>query len=188
MIEKYKEKISRFYLDNKRMPSYSEAMDLLGFRSKNAIFKLANRLEKEGFLSKDRKGKLVPKNIFGEIKILGSVEAGFPSPAEEELADTMTLDDYLIGNKEATYILRVSGDSMKDAGIVAGDMVIVERNSAPKDGDIVIAEVDRQWTIKYFRKKKGKVYLEAANAKYKPIYPKEELKITAIVKAVVRKY
>lgn len=188
MILEYKEKINKFYLSKKRMPSYGEAMALLGFKSKNAIFKLAQKLEKEGFLFKDDKGKLVPKNLFSRIKILGSVEAGFPSPAEEELADTITLDEYLIRNKEATFILKVKGDSMKDAGIVEGDMVIVERDSSPKEGDIVIAEVDKEWTIKYFRKKNGKVCLEPANKKYKPIFPKDELKISAIVKAVVRKY
>jgi SOS regulatory protein LexA len=188
MITKYKEKINKFYLANKRMPSYSEAMNLLGFKSKNAVFKLAQKLEKEGFLLKDGKGRMVPKNIFSEIKILGLVEAGFPSPAEEELADTITLDEYLIENKEATFILKVSGDSMKDAGIMEGDMVIVERNSSPKEGDIVIAEVDQEWTIKYYRKKGNKVYLEPANKKYKPIFPKDELKISAIVKAVARKY
>lgn len=170
------------------MPSYSEAMALLGFKSKNAVFKLVEKLEKEEFIFKDAKGKMVPRNIFGQIKVLGSVEAGFPSPAEEELADTINMDEYLIENKEATFILKVSGDSMKDAGIVEGDMVIVERNSSPKEGDIVIAEIDREWTIKYFRKKNGKVYLEPANKKYQPIFPKDELKISAIVKAVVRKY
>jgi SOS regulatory protein LexA len=188
MTSKYKEEISKFYRKNKRMPSYSEMMSLLNFRSKNAVFRLVKKLEKEGFISKDNRGKLIPKNIFGEIKVLGSVEAGFPSPAEEELADTMTMDEYLIKNKEATFILKVSGDSMKDAGIIEGDMIIVEKGVLPKDGDIVIAEVDGGWTVKYFRKKENEVYLEPANKKYKPIYPKEELKIAAIVKAVVRKY
>ncbi len=188
MTSKYKEKINKFYQKNKRMPSYSETMNLLGFKSKNAVFKLAKKLEKEGFISKDGKGKLVPKIIFGEVRVLGSVEAGFPSPAEEELADTITLDQYLIKNREATFILKVSGDSMKDAGIMNGDMVIVQRNVLPKEGDIVIAEVDNEWTIKYFRKKGNIICLEPANEKYKPIYPKEELKISAVVKAVVRKY
>lgn len=170
------------------MPSYGEVMSLLGFKSKNAVFKLIKKLEKEDFLSKDRKGKLIPKNIFGSVKVLGLIEAGFPSPAEEELADTMTLDEYLIKNKEATFILKVSGDSMKDAGIIEGDMVIVERGLLPKDGDIVVAEIDGGWTIKYFRKKGNEIYLEPANKKYKPIYPKEELKIAAVLRAVVRKY
>jgi len=77
---------------------------------------------------------------------------------------------------------------MKDAGIKEGDMVVVERGANYKDGDIVIADVDGQWTIKYFRNKGGKIFLEPANENYKPIYPKEELIISAVVKAVVRKY
>ncbi|MCK5332767.1 repressor LexA [Candidatus Parcubacteria bacterium] len=187
-MSKYKEKINQFYLTNKRMPSYSEVMNLLSFKSKNSVFKLVKKLEEEGFLAKDKKGKLIPKNMSCRFRILGSVEAGFPSPAEEELSDTITLDEYLIDNREATFILKVSGDSMKDAGIVQGDTVIVERNCTAKNGDIVIAEVDGEWTIKYFRKIRNKVFLEPANEKYQPIYPKEELKITAVVKAVVRKY
>lgn len=170
------------------MPSYGEIMDLLGFRSKNAVFKLVKKLESEGFLSRDRRGRLIPKNMFASVKVLGSVEAGFPTAAEEELADTMTLDEYLIKNKEATFILKVSGDSMKDAGIIQGDMVIVERNRLPKDGDIVVAEVDGGWTIKYFRKMKNEIFLEPANKKFKTIHPKEEMKIAAVVRAVIRKY
>ena len=143
---------------------------------------------KDNFLSKDVKGKLIPKNIFGELKVLGQVEAGFPSPAEEETADTMSMDEYLIKNKEATYMLKVSGDSMKDAGIMNGDMVLVDRSLTPVDGDIVIAEVDNQWTIKYLRKNGNNIFLEPANKKFSNIYPKEELKIAAVVKAVVRRY
>jgi len=173
---------------SKRMPSYSEMMGLFGFRSKNAVFKLVGKLTEEGFLNKDERGRLTPGRIYGAIRTLGYVEAGFPSPAEEELADTITFDEYLIGNREATFILRVRGDSMKDAGIVEGDMVVVERNITPKDMDIVIAEVDGEWTIKYFRKKGNTIYLEPANENFKPIYPKEELKISAVVRAVVRKY
>ena len=170
------------------MPNYSEIMSLLSFKSKNAVFKLINKLEKENFLSKDEKGKLIPKNLYGELRILGRVEAGFPSPAEEELSDTMSLDDFLINNKEATYMLKVSGESMKDAGILPGDMVLVDRSLTPADGNIVIAEVDNEWTIKYLRKSGKEIYLEPANKSFSNIYPKEELKIAAVVKAVIRKY
>lgn len=188
MIEKYKQKIIIFYQRQRRMPSYSEMMDLLGFKSKNAVFKLVKRLEVENFLSKDKTGRIIPRNLYGRLKVLGQIQAGFPSPAEEELADTMSLDEFLIQNKEATYMLKVSGDSMKDAGIMPGDMVLVDRSLSPNDGNIVIAEVDGGWSIKYFRKKGARVYLEPANKKYSTIYPKEELKIAAVVKAVIRKY
>ena len=190
-MESYIEKIIGFYKKRKRMPSYQEIMELVGFKSKNAVYKLVNKLIDQGVVSKDARGKLLPNRLLGEVPILGIVEAGFPSAAEEELADTMSLDEYMIEHKEATYILEVKGDSMIDEGIKEGDLVIVERvppAGGPKDGSIVIAEVDGGWTMKYFRKKNGRVYLEPANKKYKPIYPEYNLKIAAIVKGVIRKY
>ncbi|MDP3837193.1 MAG: transcriptional repressor LexA [bacterium] len=188
MIEKYKKQIVVFYRVNRRMPNYAEIMALLGYKSKNAVFKLVRKLQAENFLDKDKKGKLIPKNIYGELKVLGRVEAGFPSPAEEELADTMSLDDFLIKNKEATYMLKVSGESMIDAGIMPGDMVLVDRSLSPVDGNIVIAEVDKQWTVKYFRKKGNDIYLEPANKKFPIIRASDELRVAAVVKAVIRKY
>ena len=188
VIEKHKKLIKGFYKLNKRMPSYSEIMNMLKFKSKNSVFKLVNKLIEEDFLAKDEKGKLIPKNIFGKVRILGEIAAGFPSPAEEELVDTMSLDEYLINNKDATYMLKVSGDSMKDAGIMEGDMVLADRSLTASSGDIVIAQVDNQWTIKYLRKTGKLVFLEPANSKYSRIYPQEELKIAAVVKAVIRKY
>jgi SOS regulatory protein LexA len=188
MIEKYKKQIIQFYRENKRMPNFAEVMKLLRFKSKNAVFKLVNKLEEDNFLRKDSKGKLIPKNLYGEFRVLGQVEAGFPSPAEEELADTMSMDEYLIKNKEATYMLKVGGDSMKEAGIMDGDMVLVDRSLTAVPGDIVIAEIDKQWTIKYLRKRGQEIYLEPANKKFSNIYPSEELKIAAVVKAVIRKY
>ncbi len=178
----------RFYRKHKRMPSYSEMVRLWGFKSKYAAQYVVRKLIREGVVGKDRQGHIVPKKIYGEVKVLGVVEAGWPSPAEEELIDTMSLDEYLIENKEATYLLRVKGDSMVDAGIQQGDLVIVERTNTPKVGRIVIAEVDGEWTMKYLRQGKNGLYLEAANRAYKPIYPKEDLKVVAVVKGVIRKY
>lgn len=85
-------------------------------------------------------------------------------------------------------MLKVSGESMIDAGIMPGDMVLVDRSLTPSDGNIVIAEVDKQWTVKYFRKKGNDIYLEPANIKFPIIRASEELRIAAVVKAVIRKY
>ena len=180
--------IIQFYQRHKRMPSFGELQQLFGFKSRTAAEKVARRLVDLGLIAKDKTGKLLPTRHFRETRVLGAVEAGFPSPAEEELGDTMDLDEFLIKNKEATYILKVTGDSMNGAGILPGDMVLVERGLDPRDGDIVIAQIDHSWTMKYFHKRGRKVYLEAANSKYKPFYPKEESNIAAVVIGVIRKY
>ena len=123
-----------------------------------------------------------------QIKLLGIVEAGFPTPGEENLLDVVTLDDFLIDNREASFMLKVKGDSMDGAGIKENDLVIVERTETAKPGEIVIAEIDGAWTMKYLRSSHGVLYLEPANDSYEPIYPKEALRIAAVVKAVLRKY
>ena len=170
------------------MPTYGELMKLLGYRSKSAAYYAVQKLLKEGVLLKDKKGTLLPGKLYGELSVLGYIEAGFPTATEEELVDTMSLDEYLIKNKEATFMLKVKGDSMIDAGIMEGDMVLVERGKAPRPGQIVIANVDGEYTMKYYRKRGEIAYLEAANAKYKPIYANNELKVEAVVQAVIRRY
>ncbi len=170
------------------MPSYSELMSLLGFKSKNSAFKITKELIKTGLLQKDKTGKLIPTNLQKPARLLGYVRAGFPSPAEEETVDLMSLDEYLISNPDATFLLKVEGDSMTEAGIMPGDLVLVQKNVSPKHGDIVIACVDTEWTLKYFEKDKNKIQLRAANKKYPLIHPKEELIIGGVVIANVRKY
>jgi SOS-response transcriptional repressor LexA len=125
MIRRCAREIADYYAANKRMPSYSEMLKVFGVRSKNAAFKRVRTLIKEGFLEKDSSGRLIPRSLLKPARVLGTVAAGFPSPAEEELADTMSLDEYLISNPQATYLLKVDGDSMIDAGIRPRDLVLV---------------------------------------------------------------
>lgn len=84
-------------------------------------------------------------------------------------------------------MLKVTGDSMIEAGIMPGDYVLVDRAITAKNGDVVIAQVDGQWTMKYLNKKGKEITLIPANSKYTPIKPKNELKIAGVVKAVIRK-
>jgi len=180
--------ISQFYYRRNRMPSFSEIGELLGLKSKNSVSKLVRKLESLHIIERDEKGRLIPKSIGFPVRVLGTVEAGFPSPAEEELSDTLSLDELLIQNHEATFLLKVSGDSMSGAGILPGDMVIVNKGQTPKSNDIVIAEVDGEWTMKYLKKSGNSVTLLPDNPNYQPIKPKHELKIAGVVTAVVRKY
>ncbi|NTU70149.1 repressor LexA [bacterium] len=183
-----KEKFIDFYKENKRIPSYSEMMKLFSLKSKDSIFKIVSKFIEEGLVSKDNQGKIVPKSILVGARLLGTVAAGFPSPAEEDLGDTITLDDFLIHKKEATFLLKVSGESMINAGINPDDYVVVEKGKEAKSGDIVIAEVDTEWTMKWLRKIDGRVALVPDNPKFPIIYPENELNIGGVVVGVVRKY
>ncbi len=122
------------------------------------------------------------------IAAAGAISAGYPSPAEEELRDIISIDEYLITRPESSFLVKVIGDSMTGAGIMDGDMVIVEKGREPKDGDIVLAEMDGEWTMKYFIRKGKEIVLQAANTEYPTIRPKTELRLGGIVTAVIRKY
>jgi len=182
-------KLKMFYLRSKRLPSFSEIQNLLSYRSKAGVFRLVSHLTERGIVKKDSTGRLVPTAFFeGGIKCLGSIQAGFPSPAEEELIDTLSLDEFLVRKREASYLVKVTGDSMIEAGIMPDDLVIVERGREPKNGDIVIAQVDGEWTMKYYYKKGKEIVLKAANRKYGLIKPQQELVIGGVVTACIRKY
>ena len=187
-LKKYAQKLDDFYTSARRMPSYSEMLKVFGFRSKNAVFKKISQLVREGLVAKDRTGRLIPPHSRKPVRLLGLVQAGFPSPAEEETVDLLSIDEYLISNPQATFLLKVEGDSMIDAGIHPGDLVLIQKGLSPKHGDVVVACVDRQWTLKYFEKHKGRIILRAANKKYPPIEPEQELVLGGVVIADIRKY
>ena len=181
-------KLRTFYRQHRRLPTYSELAKLCGYASKRSSFLLVQVLIKSGVIEKDTTGRLIPKKLSLPIPLYGTIKAGWPSPAEEELVDTLSLDEYLIHNPAASFMLKVSGDSMLDAGIHPGDLVIVERGKRPNVGDIVLAQVDGDWTLKYFVKQAGRVALVSGNKDYPTIYPEQELVVSGVVRAVIRKY
>lgn len=187
-LNQRKKRFLKFYTDNKRLPSYSEMLSLFQVKSKNAVAKIIQKFIDLGLVEKDSSGHLIPAKLHAPLKVLGDVQAGFPSAAEEELVDTLSLDDYLIKNRDASFLLRVSGESMIEAGIQPGDLVILERGRDPRNGDVVVAEVDHQWTIKYYVKRGSQIFLKPANKLFPVIAPREELKIAGVVTAVIRKY
>ena len=101
--------------------------------------------------------------------VSASVEAGFPSPADDHLERGIDLNEELIRNPAATFLVRVNGESMRDAGIHSGDVVIVDKSISPTDRKIVVAMIDGNFTLKRFRKKDGRVILTAENAEFPPI-------------------
>lgn len=183
-----REKLADFYDRRARLPTYQELAGLFGFKSKNAAYKLAQKMIDAGLIRRDSSGKLVPRSAFSELPIAGIVEAGIPTPAEAAVLDTTSLESLLVEHRGDSFLLKVKGESMIEAGIHEGDMVLADTKREPRDGDIVIAQVDGDWTMKYLQTKNGQKYLMPANKKFKPIYPETDLHIAAVVRAVIRKY
>ncbi|MBT3193670.1 MAG: repressor LexA [Verrucomicrobia bacterium] len=177
-----------FYARERRVPGYNEMLEIFDYKSKNAVFQLIKRLDELGYLIKTGRKIAFTGKLTGNIRLLGAVQAGFPSPAEEELIDTLSLDEFLVEKPDATFMLKVTGDSMIEAGIHPDDMVLIEKGPSPKSGDIVIACVDGEWTMKYFIRDRSGIHLDPANPKYAPIRPENTLEIAGIVKTVIRKY
>jgi DNA polymerase V len=105
-------------------------------------------------------------NSAAVIPLFGNrISAGFPSPAADHIEARLSADDYLVKNPTATYFVRVKGDSMINAGIFDKDVLVVDRSLEPSVGDIILAEVDGEFTVKYL----GDNQLLPANPKFKPI-------------------
>ena len=179
--------LRKYFRKHKSLPNFDQIRDLLGFRSKGSVSYLFRRLVEAGYFKKERYS-FVPQESFFTQKVYESVKAGFPSPWDEENAHNIDLDTYLIPRPESTIMIKVSWDSMIEAGINTGDIVIVERGMNPKVDDIVVAEIDHEFTLKYLKKDSKGSYLHAGNSKYPDFHPREELKIFGVVIGVVRKY
>ena len=113
----------------------------------------------------------------------GSVPAGFPSPAADYVQNTIDLHERLIHNPEATFFIQVSGDSMIDTGIVDGSVLIVDASRSPVSGDIVVASIDGQFTVKRLKRVAGRYELHAENERhpYPVLHPTEALQIFGVV-------
>jgi len=187
-LEEYTKKLRVFYQRQKRMPNYSEMCSLFGFASKNAVARVVQKLLDAGMVEKDATGKLLPLQLTRTLPLLGSIEAGMPAPAEAAELEQVSVESLLVSDAAETYLLTVKGLSMIDAGLHEGDLLVVERTEHARVGDIVVACIDGEWTVKYLREKKGQRYLEPANEDFSDLYPEESLTIGGVVRGVVRKY
>jgi SOS regulatory protein LexA len=169
------------------MPSITEVMEICGLSSRSSAFYVVNQLVKQGVLEKDSSGKIIPSGKLHELPMVGHIRAGFAAPAEDEMADLVSVGEYLIPHPNKSYLLKVIGDSMVDAGIQEDDMVIFERTKDAKPGQIVVALTEDGYTLKYLRKHGTQFYLEAANERYPDIRPVWG-EIIGVVTSTFRKY
>lgn len=171
------------------LPSYAGMGEVLGFRAKNAAVKLAQRLSLAGYLKSAPGGRLVPTPRFFEVPLFDTpVHAGLPQAIEgQAAAEHVTIESYLIESPSSTVLVRVRGDSMKDAGICDGDLAIVDRALAPAAGAFVVALVDGDFTLKELGYHGKWPVLIPHNADFEPIRPADELEVFGVVRGIVRK-
>ena len=136
---------------------------------------------------------LIPKESPEEVLVpifTSRVQAGYPSPADDHLEGTLDLNSHLIHNRESTFFVRAQGESMIDAGIYPGNILIVDRSISAKSGKIVIAIIDGEFTVKRLHKYRGKITLKAENPEFKDIHVNEdsELIVWGVVTSVINQY
>lgn len=190
--------ISEFQQKRGYSPSLSDLALAFDVRSKNAVAKVVNALVRERHLEKDPKGRIKILEIHDTdladnfqpmtLPLFGPISAGFAAPVEEQAEELVTLDDYLVRDRNKTFLLRVRGDSMIEAGIHQGDLVVVERDRQPRPEEIVVAILDGEFTLKRLKRQKGKYYLQAENPEYPDMYALDELQVAGVVTSVIRRY
>lgn len=176
-------------------PTVSEMAKALKVKSKNSIAKLLQALGEKGFVKRD--GSARGLKVFDEfgnevaaggmaVPILGTVPAGGPIVVEEHIEDWVNLPDTLLRGRRDVFLLKVRGDSMIGAGILEKDLVIVKPTKDVRSGDIVVALLHDEATVKRFIDINGRKYLKPENPKYQNIYPQNEWTVQGKVVGVIR--
>ena len=184
----YLAKLQGYYARHRVLPSYSAIGKLIGLNSKASVSEMVQRLKAEGFLESTPGKRLGPGRRFFERPFAESVRAGMPSPVADLTPDIVTIDEYLVSHPSRTVLVRVKGDSMIDAGIHADDIVVVEKRINANAGDIVVAIVDNEFTLKRLGRERGRAVLRPENKAYSVIRPKGELEIFGVVVGQFRRY
>lgn len=178
-----------YYAEHNTLPSFSTIANLLGFKSKNAVTALVARFKLQGYLDSAPDKRLKPgKRFFERLMAESTVQAGFPSPIFGDNHNNLRIDSYLIEKPSKTVLITVKGDSMIDAGIVPDDVVIVEKRQLANIGDIVVAIVDNEFTLKTLGREGSEFVLYPANKAYPVIRPEGKLEIFGVVVGQFRKY
>ena len=175
-----------YYAEHQVLPSYSTIANLLGLRSKSWASALVSGLILQRFLEFTPDKRLKPGARFFEHYVFDSVQAGLPNPANDHPPDAVTLENFLIRKPSQTVLIRVKGESMNDAGIYHGDLAVVERRYTANVGEVVVANLDNEFTLKYLDKDRKGHFLRPANSEFEPI--REGFEIFGVMVGLVRKY
>lgn len=182
-------KLQDYYADWKSIPSYTRLCEVFGIASKSWVKAILNRLEKAAFIERTPDGVWVPtRQFFARPLAESSVQAGMPLSVTATQGDYFVIDELLIDTPSKTTLIPVKGDSMIEAGIHDGDIAVVEKRPLADVGDIVVAIVDNEFTLKTLAKEGGNFILRPANRAYPVIRPHGSLEIYGVLVGLIRKY
>ncbi len=184
----YLAKLQDYYAKHRSLPCYARLGEILGLVAKSGVKKVLERLQKKGYLTRTPDDMWIPEHNFFERFVSNvAVPAGSPAAAHDVSAESFLIDQYLVHKPSQTTLIPVKGDSMRDA-VHDGDIAVVERCSTASPGNLVVAIVDGEFTLKTLIQENGQFALLPANPDYPIIYPKDKLEIFGIVVGLIRKY
>jgi repressor LexA len=185
----YLAKLQDYYADWKSIPSYAKLCEVFGIASKSWVKTILTRLNAAGFIERTPDGVWVPtRQFFARPLAESSVQAGMPVAVTATQGEYFIIDEMLIDTPSETTLIPVRGDSMIEAGIHDGDVAVVEKRNLANVGDIVVAIVDNEFTLKTLDKERGKYILRPANQAYPIIRPQGTLEIFGVLIGLIRKY
>lgn len=193
--EKILQYISDYIVDHGYPPSYQDIADAFGIVSKNGVVRHLTALIRKGYIEKTdtsaRSIRIIDQKYQSSdnmmnVPLIGRVAAGFPILAEENIEDYVAVPRKIIKTEGRYFALRVQGDSMLNAGIHDGDLVIVRSEDRGTNGDIVVALLEDEATVKRFVSKGKQQYLKAENPDYPDIHPQQEWRIQGKVVGLIR--
>ena len=182
-------KLQDYYASWKSIPSYAALCDVFGIASKSWVKAILDRLEKAGFVERTPDGMWIPsRQFFARPLAEATVQAGMPVAVNETHGEYFVIDEMLVDKPSKTTMIPVKGDSMIDAGIHESDIAVVEKRNIANIGDIVVAIVDNEFTLKTLDKERGQYILRPANPAYPVIRPQGTLEIFGVLVGLIRKY
>lgn len=181
-----------YYARHKLIPSYAAISALLGFSAKTAAAALVKRLEAAGYLQRTPDRRLSPtQRFFERPRAITAVRAGLPEQVLDSAADMVSIDGLLVHKPSRTFFVPIRGDSMRDAGLLEGDTAVCEQGRQARPGDIVVAVVDGELTLKTLMEEAGKTHkrlvLKPENPDY-PILRPDPLQLIGVVTGSFRSY
>lgn len=186
--EKVLDSLRDYYAHNRGMPSFAELSRLTGL-AVSTLASAVSRLKTNQFVRASDTGRLQPGARFFERQLVNQVRAGFPSLPAEVLPEGLLIDEFLVDSPTRTLLLTVKGESMIDAGLLPDDIIVVTRGAVPKEGDIVVAIVDGEYTVKYLAfDARGTPYLKPGNPAFPEIRPHDGLEVFGVVNGSFRRY